>query len=106
MARISPRILWPGVVALAACGGGGDDVPPGDSAPVPACTMRPGTTVTTVEIATVDDYPLLATSPPGDHRVFVLERSGAIRIIADGHLVAAPFIDLDNNAGGPVDGDG
>ncbi len=38
--------------------------------------------------------PLLITSPPGDARLFVLERPGRIRILAAGGLRARPFLDL------------
>ena len=38
--------------------------------------------------------PLYLTSPPGDSRLFIAEKTGAIRIIRDGTLVADPFLDL------------
>lgn len=39
--------------------------------------------------------PLFACSPPGDRRIFVLEKTGCIRIIAeDGKLQPEPFLDL------------
>lgn len=39
--------------------------------------------------------PLLVTAPAGDlHRVFVVEQPGRIRIVRDGVLLAAPFLDL------------
>jgi glucose/arabinose dehydrogenase len=38
--------------------------------------------------------PLYLTSPPGDSRLFIVEKTGAIRIIKDGTLVADPFLDL------------
>jgi hypothetical protein len=39
--------------------------------------------------------PTYATSPPGDsHRVFVTERPGRVRVIADGTVRATPFLDL------------
>jgi glucose/arabinose dehydrogenase len=35
------------------------------------------------------------TSPPGDvHRLFALERPGRVRIVKDGVLLAAPFLDI------------
>jgi glucose/arabinose dehydrogenase len=45
----------------------------------------------------------LVTSPPGDPRLFALEQRGAIRIVDAGeHLLADPFLDLSDDAGGPV----
>src|SRR5689334_16746922 len=41
------------------------------------------------------DAPLfLASARDGSGRLFVLERAGRIRILADGKLVAKPFLDL------------
>jgi glucose/arabinose dehydrogenase len=46
---------------------------------------------------------LLATSPPGDERLFVIEQRGAIRIFQpDETLLPDPFLDLSGDAGGPV----
>jgi glucose/arabinose dehydrogenase len=38
--------------------------------------------------------PLYATSPPGDARVFAVERSGRVRVVKNGSLLATPFLDL------------
>jgi len=38
--------------------------------------------------------PVFLTSPAGDARLFVLEQPGRIRIIADGQLLATPFLDI------------
>ncbi len=38
--------------------------------------------------------PLFVDAPVGDHRLFVVERGGRIRVVADGQLRAAPFLDL------------
>jgi glucose/arabinose dehydrogenase len=38
------------------------------------------------------DDPLFVTSPPGDSRVFIVERSGAIRIFKNGALLPDPFV--------------
>lgn len=40
-------------------------------------------------------HPLFVTTPPGDHhRLFVVERTGTIRIIKDGVLLGQPFLDI------------
>jgi glucose/arabinose dehydrogenase len=47
--------------------------------------------------------PLYLTAPPGDAaRLFIVEQTGAIRIVKDGNLLPAPFLDLSSriSAGG------
>jgi len=58
-------------------------VPP--EGPVPVALER---------IAEGLDFPLYLTAPPGDPRLFVVEKGGAIRIIKAGVLLATPFLDL------------
>lgn len=40
------------------------------------------------------DMPLALAAPPGDPRLFVVEKTGKIRIIRDGALLTEPFLDL------------
>jgi glucose/arabinose dehydrogenase len=40
------------------------------------------------------DRPLFVTSPAGDGRLFIVERSGRIRILVGGALLANPFLDI------------
>jgi len=41
------------------------------------------------------ERPVLVTAPPSDtHRVFVVEQTGAVRIVRDGELLSSPFLDL------------
>jgi glucose/arabinose dehydrogenase/uncharacterized cupredoxin-like copper-binding protein len=41
------------------------------------------------------DRPVLVTAPAGDqHRIFVVEQTGAIRIVEDGQILPTPFLDL------------
>jgi glucose/arabinose dehydrogenase len=40
------------------------------------------------------DFPTSLTSPPQDTRLFVTEKAGAIRVIKDGAVLPAPFLDL------------
>jgi glucose/arabinose dehydrogenase len=40
------------------------------------------------------NFPLFATAPPGDPRLFVVERAGRIRIISGGTLLPTPFLDI------------
>jgi glucose/arabinose dehydrogenase len=106
------------VLVSAACGGGSSnsDAPPGsadgppggfDGPPQPdastaACVPNSGTTVTAAPVVTVDDVPILITAPPGDRRLFIVQRSGEIDIHVDGALLPAKFMDIRDNNGGPV----
>lgn len=38
--------------------------------------------------------PIFLTAPPGDPRLFVVERAGRIRIVRNGALVATPFLNI------------
>lgn len=46
------------------------------------------------EVAAGLAFPLYLTAPADDPRLFVVEKGGRIRIIKDGGLLAAPFLDL------------
>ncbi len=53
-------------------------------------------------VARLLSQPLLAISPPGDERLFVVEKTGRIKIIEDGVVLDRPFLDLS----GKVNADG
>jgi glucose/arabinose dehydrogenase len=38
--------------------------------------------------------PLFATAPPGDPRLFIVEQTGAIRILTDGAMAEQPFLEI------------
>jgi hypothetical protein len=46
------------------------------------------------EVATGFNFPLYLTSPPGDDRLFIVEKAGAIRVIKGGAVLETPFLDL------------
>lgn len=50
------------------------------------------------------EQPLVLTAPPGDARLFVVERPGRIRVIEDGQLLADPFLDISDRV--TTDGEG
>lgn len=56
--------------------------------------INPDAPFALVPVAEGLDDPLYVTSPPGDPRLFIVEQTGAIRIIKDGQLIATPFLDL------------
>ena len=67
---------------------------PTDAPPLPPCTPVAGSNIHARLIGKADDAAMLATSPPGDLRLFVVERSGALRIFDHEVKVATPFLDL------------
>lgn len=98
--RIEPHALGLGLavclLAVAACGGDGsaneptppDDPGPGDRQP----TLR--------EIADGLEFPVHLASPPGDERLFVVEKVGTIRVVRDGQVLEEPFLDLRGEVSG------
>ena len=53
------------------------------------------------QVASGLNFPLYLTSPPGDlNRLFIAEKTGAIRIVKDGTLLPAPFLDLSAQVSG------
>jgi glucose/arabinose dehydrogenase len=83
------RNLIVGLVALAGCsggggGGGGDSVP---STQVPLALVLQ-------QVATGLDNPVFLTAPEADARLFIVERSGRIRIFRSGALLSVPFLDI------------
>lgn len=53
-----------------------------------------GVPVALEEVAAGFDFPLDLTAPANDRRLFVVEKSGAIRIVSNGTVLPAPFLDL------------
>ncbi|HEX2217950.1 MAG TPA: PQQ-dependent sugar dehydrogenase [Gemmatimonadales bacterium] len=52
------------------------------------------------EVATGLAFPVGLASPPGDDRLFILEKGGTVRIVEDGQVVAQPFLDLSGRVSG------
>jgi glucose/arabinose dehydrogenase len=107
---------------LVACGGDGDSSGPSDGrrpdgntstidapkAPPDAdlsCTPVEGTpTLTTQDVVTSGlVMPVYVTSPPGDARLFVLEKQGRVRVIKNGQLLEEPFLTVPTQTGGLSD---
>lgn len=66
-----------------ACSGSGPSGPPA------------GSGATLQEVVSGLSFPLYLTAPPGDMaRLFVVEKTGGIRIVKDGVLLPDPFLDL------------
>jgi glucose/arabinose dehydrogenase len=96
-----PSILW--LLAFLSCDAGGTGGPSGGPPPEPPPPDGP-VPVALQEVAGVV-FPLYLTSPPGDSRLFIVEKGGAIRIVKDGSLLPSPFLDLSSKvSGGPEQG--
>ena len=67
---------------------------PGDPTPLPA-----DFSLTLQEVASGLNSPVYVTSPPGDARLFIVEQPGRIRIVANGQLLATPFLDIVSRVG-------
>jgi glucose/arabinose dehydrogenase len=64
-------------------------------------TLPSGSGVRLAEIATGLSVPLYLTAPPGDlSRVFIVEKTGAIRIVKDGTLLPSAFLDISGQVSG------
>jgi len=96
-----PSILW--LLAFLSCDAGGTGGPSGGPPPEPPPPDGP-VPVALQEVAGVV-FPLYLTSPPGDSRLFIVEKGGVIRIVKDGSLLPSPFLDLSSKvSGGPEQG--
>jgi len=85
-----------GLILTLWCGGctSGAPITPGPPPPPPPPAPGPAD-VRLQEVATGLDFPVLVTTPPGDmDRLFVVEKSGKIRIIRNGSVVSTPFLDV------------
>ena len=70
-------------LALLGCSGDGTPTPPPS-----------GGEPTVAVVVSGLDHPLYLTAPAGDARLFIVEQPGRIRIVRDGRLLEAPFLDL------------
>jgi glucose/arabinose dehydrogenase len=65
----------------------------------PEPTPDPNITLKLDQVATGLSGPVYVTSPPGDSRLFIVEQPGRIRIIQNGQLLPAPFLDIVSRVG-------
>ncbi len=64
------------------------------ASPTPPAPPDSSAEITLTPVATGLSQPLYLTAPPDDERLFVVEKTGRIRIVKDGALLATPFLDL------------
>lgn len=64
-------------------------------------TLPQGTGARLLEIASGLTFPLYLTAPPADaNRLFIVEKTGAIRIVKDGTLLPTAFLDISGKVSG------
>jgi glucose/arabinose dehydrogenase len=82
-------------VGLSAGSCGSDNVDP---------TLPVGDGVRLLEVASGLSFPLYLTAPPGDlTRLFIVEKTGAIRIIKNGALLQEPFLNISGQVTGGME---
>jgi glucose/arabinose dehydrogenase len=91
MLRRLPSLLAASLACASSTGPSGGNLPPGNLS------------LTLATVATGLDFPLDLTAPPNDPRLFVVEKTGRIRIIRDGAVLAAPFLDLHDRVSGAAE---
>lgn len=65
----------------------------------PGPTGTPGNGVRLVEVASGLSSPVYLTAPKSDPRQFIVEQAGRIRVLSNGALLAAPFMDITAKVG-------
>jgi glucose/arabinose dehydrogenase len=101
MGRAKSLCVIAGALALAGCGGGGNnDRDSGgssiDAPPAPYCSPKAGTNLKLTLIASGLNRAVGVAAPIGDPRIFAIEQVGRIRVIRDGNLLPDAYIDLTN----------
>ncbi|CAN7690934.1 PQQ-dependent sugar dehydrogenase [Pseudoduganella sp. LjRoot289] len=94
----TPLVLSLCLACVTSCGGGEEMA----AAPAPVVNPTqptPSATPATVQlglqsVASGLSQPTFLTAPAGDSRLFIVERPGRIRIVANGTLLPTPFLDM------------
>ncbi|MCP4871936.1 MAG: PQQ-dependent sugar dehydrogenase [Proteobacteria bacterium] len=72
----------------------GPHVAEGAPLPGPCATPHAGTDLALAPVVAGLLRPVLVTAPPGDPRLFVVEQNGIVRVLKDGAVLPAPFLDV------------
>jgi glucose/arabinose dehydrogenase len=95
--RCPPLLGWIGVLLGVVIGAGSCGSAAGPNLPT-------GEGVRLLEIASGLGFPLYLTAPTGDlSRLFIVEKTGGIRIVKDGILLPDPFLDISGQVSGGME---
>jgi glucose/arabinose dehydrogenase len=64
------------------------------SAPAPPTALPPRSGPPRLELVARFDAPTHVAAPPGDPRLFVVEQGGRVKVVKDGRVLPAPFLDI------------
>jgi glucose/arabinose dehydrogenase len=106
-----PATLLPVILAVAAllggCGGSGETANGGATAANRSSSRAAKDATTSAvgapKLTKIGDFsqPVYVAQPPGDrHNLFVVEKTGAIRVVGDGKTLPQPFLDISNLVSG------
>ncbi|MGI9037886.1 MAG: PQQ-dependent sugar dehydrogenase [Gemmatimonadota bacterium] len=73
---------------------GGGPNPGADPVPDPGADPDAGSGLVLAPVLDGLQRPVHLISPPGDERIFIVEKGGLVRILENGALLPAPFLDL------------
>jgi glucose/arabinose dehydrogenase len=90
------------LLALTACSSDTGTNPAPPPPPPPPAPPPPSAefSLATETVATGLTRPLYLTAPAADDRLFIVEQTGRIRIVKNGNVLAAPFLDLSSKVSG------
>lgn len=94
------------LASLAACGNGGGGGPQYDAPPAPYCAPKAGTSLKLTQVATGLRNPVFVTAPAADGRIFIVEQQGRVRVMRDGNLLAAAYLDIQDRVNATGDEQG
>ena len=95
--RCPPLLGWIGVLLGVVIGAGSCGSAAGPNLPT-------GEGVRLLEIGSGLSFPLYLTAPTGDlSRLFIVEKTGGIRIVKDGTLLPEPFLDISGQVSGGME---
>src|SRR5215211_778563 len=104
MARgVRAAAVFTAVLAVASCGGGGDDAdgraatptPTADATAPPETPAAPASRGVRLKRIGEFDAPVFLTSPPGDRsRQFIVEQGGRVMVVRNGRKLGTPFLDI------------
>lgn len=93
--RAGSGLLWMSLLTLSvSCANEAPGAPGGNGGPEPQPEPIPGSGLVLTPVLEGLQRPVHLISPPGDQRIFVVEKGGLVQILENGALRPAPFLDL------------